>query len=136
MFPQKFRYFTDQNGPKRGSHDNEFWHFSNTNISRTVKAQNVYEKNGVICLVSFFLSWVMVLKLPKIVHFLQICPDLSKKSWSIKAIYISIWKASSCSFKKFWFIGVWETVQQILRNKISKNCWNSRNLTKFTIFKH
>ena len=34
MFPQKFRYFTDQNG-----------HFSNTNIiSRTVRAQKVYEK--------------------------------------------------------------------------------------------
>ena len=24
MFPQKFRYFTDQNGPKRGPRDNEF----------------------------------------------------------------------------------------------------------------
>ena len=30
----------------------------------------------------------MVLKLPKIVHFLQICADLSKKSKSIKAIYL------------------------------------------------
>ena len=28
----------------------------------------------------------MVLKLPKIVHFLQICADVSKKSKSIKAI--------------------------------------------------
>ena len=28
----------------------------------------------------------MVLKLPKIVHFLQFCADLSKKSKSIKAI--------------------------------------------------
>ena len=45
-FPQKFRYFTDQNGPKRGPNDNEFWHFSNTNISRTVRAQKVYEKMG------------------------------------------------------------------------------------------
>ena len=29
----------------------------------------------------------MALKLPEIVHFLQICADLSKKSESIKAIY-------------------------------------------------
>ena len=57
-------------------------------ISQTVRAQKLDEKNGVICLVSFFLSWVMVLKLPKIVHFLQICADLSKKSKSIKAIYL------------------------------------------------
>ena len=33
-----------------------------------------------------FLS-VMVLKLPKILHFLQICSDISKKLKSIKAIY-------------------------------------------------
>ena len=30
----------------------------------------------------------MVLKLPKIVHYLQICADLSKKSKSIKATYL------------------------------------------------
>ena len=30
----------------------------------------------------------MVLKLPKIAHFLQICANLSKKSKSIKAIYL------------------------------------------------
>ena len=38
-------------------------------ISQTVRAQKVGEKNGVIYLVSFFPSWVLVLKLPKIVHF-------------------------------------------------------------------
>ena len=73
--------------------------------------------------VPFFISCVIVLKLAKKkkkIHFLQICADLSKKSRSIKAICISIWKTSSCSFKKVCFIGVWETVQQILRNKISK----------------
>ena len=41
------------------------------------------KKNGVICLVFFFPSWVMVLKLPKIMHFLQICAALSKKSKSV-----------------------------------------------------
>ena len=44
-------------------------------------------KNGVICLVSLFLSWVMVLKLSKKVHFFRFCADLSKKSKSIKTIY-------------------------------------------------
>ena len=55
-------------------------------ISQTVRAQKLDENNGVICLVSFFHSRVMVLKLPKIVHFLQICADLSKKSKSIKGV--------------------------------------------------
>ena len=30
----------------------------------------------------------MVLKMPKIVHFLEICADLRKKSKSIKAVYL------------------------------------------------
>ena len=55
---------------------------------QTVRAEKVDEKNGVICLVSLFPSWVMVQKLSKKVHFLQFCADLSKKSKSIKAIYI------------------------------------------------
>ena len=57
-------------------------------ISQTVRAQKVDEKNGVICLVSFFPSWVMVLKLTKIVHFLQIFAELRNKSKSIKVIYL------------------------------------------------
>ena len=44
------------------------------------------KKNGVIYLVSFFPPGVMVLKLPKIVHCLQICADLISRS--IRAIYL------------------------------------------------
>ena len=44
-------------------------------------------KNGIICLVSMFSSWVMVLKLSKKVHFLQFCADLSKRSRSVRTIY-------------------------------------------------
>ena len=55
---------------------------------QTVRVEKVDEKNGVICLVSMFPSWVMVHQLSKKVHFLQFCADLSKKSKSIKAIYI------------------------------------------------
>ena len=57
-------------------------------ILQKVKAQKVDEKNGVICLVSFFPFWVMVLKLPKIVYILQTYAALSRKSKSVKAIYL------------------------------------------------
>ena len=55
-------------------------------ISQAVTAHKVDEKNGVIFPVSIFPFYIMVLKLPKIVHFLQTCADLSQKS--IKAIYL------------------------------------------------
>ena len=55
---------------------------------QTVRAEKVHEKNGIICLLSIFPWWVIVLKLSEKVHFLQFCAGLSKKSKSIKAIYI------------------------------------------------
>ena len=54
----------------------------------TVRLEKIDEKNWIICLVSMFFSWVMVLKLSKKVQFLQFCADLTKKSKSNKAIYI------------------------------------------------
>ena len=48
-------------------------------ILQTVRVEKVDEKNGVICFVSMFSSWFMVLTLSKRVHFLQFCADLSKK---------------------------------------------------------
>ena len=44
--------------------------------------------NRVICLISMFPSWVMVLRLSKNLSFFAICADLRKKSKSIKAIYL------------------------------------------------
>ena len=32
---QKLRYFTDQNGPKRGPHENEFWVLSDSEMNVT-----------------------------------------------------------------------------------------------------
>ena len=88
-FGQKLSYFADQNGPKGESHENEFWIFQfQKSMLQTVRSEKVDEKNGVICLVFMFPFWVMVLKLSKTVHFLQFCADLSKKSTSIKGIYI------------------------------------------------
>ena len=43
------------------------------------RAEKVDEKNGVICVVFMFPSWVMILELSKKVHFFQFCADLSKK---------------------------------------------------------
>ena len=55
---------------------------------QTLRAEKVDEKIGVICLVSMFPTWVMVYKLSKKVHFLQLCVKLSKKSKSVEEIYI------------------------------------------------
>ena len=55
---------------------------------QTVRVEIVDERNGVICLVSMYPYWVIVLKLSKKVHFLQFCVDLSKTPKSVKAIYI------------------------------------------------
>ena len=57
-------------------------------ISQIARAQKVDEKSGVICLVFFFPSWVMVLKLPKIVSLLQFFANASKKSKVVIAIYV------------------------------------------------
>ena len=51
-------------------------------------------KNGVICLVSMFPSWVMTLKLSKKVYFMQFCADVSEKSKSVKAFAIYASKSS------------------------------------------
>ena len=57
-------------------------------ISQTATARKV---DKVISLISFFSSWVMILRLPKILHFLQVCADLSKESKSIIAIYLYLY---------------------------------------------
>ena len=47
-------------------------------MSQTVRAEKIDDKNGVISLVSMFLSRVMILKLSKkVILFLQFCADLS-----------------------------------------------------------
>ena len=115
FLPPKFKYFADQNRSKGGSHENEFWEFSDTkiNITDSKSSKSGWKKNGVVCLVSFFPSWVMVVKLQKIVHFLQIYTDLSKKSKFIKAIFISTLTTSSCSFGKYYVL--YGSEQQLTR---------------------
>ena len=62
--------------------------------------KKVDEKNGVICLVFMCPSWVTVLKLSKKVHFFQFCADISKKSRSIKVIYIYTSGRSHCALSE------------------------------------
>ena len=121
-FNFKIQVFCSAAWTKGGPHENEFWQFSNTKkwLSQTAQKVDRKNKNGVICLVSFFPSWVMVLKLPKIVHFLQICTDFSKESKFIKAIYLYPPEGPIMHIQKIvCFIGVCATVHEIPRNKIS-----------------
>ena len=71
-------YFTEQNGPNWGPHKNEF------QIQKSGKRKQVDEKIGVIPVVS--LPELCSLNYQK--NFWQFCAELSKKSKSIKAIYI------------------------------------------------
>ena len=57
-------------------------------MNATVKARKVDEKNQVICLVSMFLSKVVVITLSKKVHFFAILCSPQEESKSVKAIYI------------------------------------------------
>ena len=72
--------------------------FGNYQIEKWVSQTVSRWKNWVICLI--FPSWVMVLNLPKIVYFLQICADLSKKPKYIKAIYFYLSGGPHHAFSK------------------------------------
>ena len=61
----------------------------------TVRARKADEKNGVMNLVFILPSWFMVLKLSKIVSFLQFFVDIRKKSKAVIAIYVYA-SESSC----------------------------------------
>ena len=61
----------------------------------TVRARKADKKNGVMNLVFILPSWFMVLKLSKIVSFLQFFADIRKKSKAVIAIYVYA-SESSC----------------------------------------
>ena len=80
-------------------------------------------KNGVICLVFMFSSYVMVKK----VHILQFCSDLSNKPKSVKAIYMYVSESSHYKGLSHRY--------EILATKISKKMLTQQNLTIFFDFK-
>ena len=57
-------------------------------VSSTVRVRKLKEKNGVSCLVFISPSWVVVLKMSKIVPFLQFFANVSKTSKAVVAIYV------------------------------------------------
>ena len=50
----ELRYFTDQDGPKDGQHENEFWIFSNTKMNVTVRKEKVDKRKVFIFLFFMF----------------------------------------------------------------------------------
>ena len=69
---------------------------------QSVRTEKVDEKNGLICLVSMFPFWLIVLNCTKKSNFLQFCADLSKKPKSVEAIYIYASKSFDYSFRKWY----------------------------------
>ena len=69
----------------------------------TVRGRKEDEKNGVMNLVFILPSWFMVLKLSKILSFVQFFADISKTSKAVIAIFVC---ASECSRFAFLENGV------------------------------
>ena len=63
-------------------------------------SKNRWKKNGVISLVFIFRSWVMVLKLSKIVSFLLFFADVSKKFKVAIAVYVNASESSRFALLK------------------------------------
>ena len=95
-FSQKLRCFTEQNRPKGRPLEHEFYYFQILKwMLQTFRAKKVDEKNGVICLVSLFPSWYVVLKLSKKV-------SLS----SGQSLLTLIWVGFSGVHSEVWGMGV------------------------------
>ena len=64
---------------------------------KTVRAEKVNKKMGLLVHFPCLLPDLWSIKLSKKVHFLKFCADLSKKSQSLKVIYIHAAKRSCCT---------------------------------------
>ena len=93
-------------------------------ILQTVRAQKVDEKNVVICLVSFFLSWVMVLKLPKCIFCKFKLTSAQNLNLLKQFIYIHLIDLIMLFQKIVCLKGVCATIHEISRNKILKKVLN------------
>ena len=65
-----------------------FKHFQIQKCYKQIQQRKSRWKNGAICVVSMFPSWVVILKLSKKVHFFNFVLTSAKKSNYVKAIYI------------------------------------------------
>ena len=89
-FTSKIQVFCRPEWTKGGPHENEFWQFlkCKNDVPKQLGLKKSRWKNWVTSLVFISSSWFMVLKLSKIVFFLQFFTDVSKKSISLIAIYV------------------------------------------------
>ena len=120
-FGQKLRYFTEQNGQKKEAHENEFC--NQKSMLETVRGEKVVEKNVVICLVSMFSSWLMVLKLSKKCIFCNFVLTLSGNSSLLKQFTYIHLKVLVMHFQKMvLLIMLWLTSLEILAIKVEEFC--------------
>ena len=126
------RYFIDQSGPKE---DHMIMNFDYYQIQKwilqTVRVENMDEKNGVICLVSMFISWVMVLKLSRKGIFCNFVL-ISAKTLSLwrQFAYMHLKVLIALFQKMICFLGVWTTVHEVLAIKWSKNMLTQQKFNK------
>ena len=119
------RYFTDQNG-QRVPHENEFWVFSNSEneyCNIRVRSEKEDEKDGVICLVSMFFSWVMVLKLSKKCIFCNFVLTSARNLGLLEQFTYMYLEGLVTHFEKMvLFIMLWLTSLELLVFEIEEFC--------------
>ena len=103
MFPESNRLkfwshsITDQNGPKGNPIKTNFNVFQIQKYEYHKQISKSRWKNGVICLVSFFPSQVMIFKLPKTVHF---CKFVLTSPWNLNLkLFIYIYLKNSMFYR-------------------------------------
>ena len=94
-------FYRPENNAKGGPQGTEFLRSLNTKM----KYNNGYSskgrrKNGIICLFIMLASWIMVIKMSKMAHFLCFLLMPAKLSYSLKKIFTCIWKILFGSFRK------------------------------------
>ena len=89
-------------------------------------AEKKDEKNGVICVVLMFPSWIMTLKLSKKVHFFNFVMTSAKKSKYVKAIYIYVFETSCYALSEN--VIVYDAMTSCFQDI---SVWNRRALLNF-----
>ena len=98
-FCPKLRYFSDQNGPKGGPHQNKFWLFSNEKMNVTISysGKSRWKNWGHL---SILLPELCSVNCPKrcILYNFLLTSAKNLSCWS--NLHICIWKFSLQSFRK------------------------------------
>ena len=114
---QKLRYFTDQNGLKRGPHENKFWIFSNKKMNAEIRWKKWGPSSSFLC----FLLELWSLNCPrKYIFCNSVLTSVRNLSLLKKLAYMHL-KVLIALFKKMIrFIGVWTPIHEILTINIQR----------------